>query len=259
MFRKIIILFSFPFFTGIIFAQNTTVLKDATTLVEKGVDLNVLYRNEATFGVLVHSNGFGLNYRRARHVTGTRKRVFEFELVNMSHPKEIKSINPYFENSKGFYYGKLNSIIIPRFGVGFHNVLYRKAERKTVEIRYSTFIGASFALAKPVYLEILHQTAVSSEFNLSTEKYNPALHPFHKIYGRAPYFTGFDQTKIYPGGYAKFGLSFEYADLRNDIKVIETGITIDAYPKLVPIMANFSNYQIFPSLYISFIYGKKWF
>lgn len=253
MFRKITIISVLLIATGITFAQ------DAITLVESGADLNVLYRNEATFGLLAHSNGFGLIYRRGKHLTGTRKHVLEVEVVNMSHPKEIKSVNPYFENSKGFYYGKLNSIIIPRVGVGFQNVLFRKAERKSVEIRYSTYLGASLALAKPVYLEILHQTAINSEFNLSTEKYDPAVHTFDKIYGRAPYFTGFDQTKLYPGVYAKFALSFEYADLRNDVKVIETGITIDAYPKVVPIMAQFRNYQVFPSLYISFIYGKKWF
>lgn len=253
MFRKItIIIFS-------LFAANILMAQDATTLVQSGVDLNVIYRNEATFGLLAHSNGFGMTYRRAKHLTGSRKRVLEVELVNMSHPKEIKSINPYFENSKGFYYGKLNSVIIPRVGIGFQNVLFRKAERKSVEIRYSTYIGASLAMAKPVYLEILEQTSISSEFNLSTERYDPAKHNFDKIYGRAPYFKGFDKTKFFPGMYAKFGLSFEYADLRNDVKVIETGITIDAYPKVVPIMAHSTNYQVFPSIYISLIYGKKWF
>lgn len=253
MFRKIIISCISLFVSGFIFAQ------DATTLVQSGVDINVMYRNEAVFGLLAHSNGFGMTYRRGRHVTGTRKRVLEVELVNMSHPKEIKSVNPYFENSKGFYYGKLNSIIIPRVGIGFQNVLFRKAERKSVEIRYSTYLGASIALAKPVYLEILHQTNINSEFNLSTEKYDPNEHTFDKIYGRAPYFKGFDQTKFFPGGYAKFALSFEYGDLRSDVKVIEVGTTLDVYPKVVPIMAYTSNYQLFPSIYISLIYGKKWF
>jgi hypothetical protein len=255
MFRKITIIFISLLAGSVLFAQ------DATTLVQSGVDLNVIYRNEATFGLLAHSNGFGGTYRRAKHVTGTRKRVLEIEFVSMSHPKEVKSVNPYFENSKGFYYGKLNSILIPRIGIGFQNVLFRKAERKSVEIRYSTYLGASFALAKPVYLEILQKTNTPSEFNLSTERYDPSnpLHSFGNIYGRAPYFTGFDQTKIYPGMYAKFGLSFEYGDLRSDIKVIEIGMTFDVYPKVVPIMAYTTNYQVFPSLYISLIYGKKWF
>ncbi|MCC6691227.1 MAG: hypothetical protein IT235_06800 [Bacteroidia bacterium] len=230
-------------------------------MVQTGVDLNVIYRNEAVFGVLAHSNGFGAIYRRAKHVTADRKRVLEIEFVNMSHPKEVKSINPYFENSKGFYYGKLNSILIPRVGVGFQNVLFRKAERRSVEIRYSTYIGASIALAKPVYLEILQKTNTPSEFNLSTERYDPSnpQHSFDNIYGRAPYFTGFDQLKIYPGAYVKLGLSFEYGDTRSDVKVIETGLVFDMYPKVVPIMAYATNYQIFPTLYISFIYGKKWF
>lgn len=247
------------FFLFSLFASSILFSQDATTLVQSGVDLNVMYRNEATFGLLAHSNGFGMAYRRLKHMTGSKKHVLEVELVNMSHPKEVKSVNPYFENSKGFYYGKLNSVFIPRVGVGFQNVLYRKAERKSVEIRYATYFGASMAFVKPVYLEILNKTSSGSEFNLTTERYDPLVHTFDNIYGRAPYLKGVDKTKIYPGAYAKFALSFEYADLRNDVKVIETGVTFDAYPKVIPIMAFGGNYQVFPTLYISFIYGKKWF
>lgn len=257
MFRNIRIIFTLLVSPLVLFAQ------DATTLVQSGKDLNVMYRNEASFGLLAHSNGFGINYRRAKHLTADRKRVIEFEFVNTSHPKEIKSVNPYFENSKGFYYGKLNSILIPRIGFGFQNVLYRKAERKSVEIRYSTYLGFSFLLAKPVYLEILNKSNSGnpSEYTISTEKYDPQnpLHGIDNIYGRAPYFKGFDETRIYPGMYAKLGLSFEYGDSRSDIKAIEVGMTFDGYLKVVPIMAYTKNYQLFPSLYISFIYGRKWF
>ena len=75
--------------------------QDAITLEASGAALNVVYRNESTFGILAHSNGFGLNYRRAKHVTANRKRVFEVELVNMSHPKEVKTYDGQFDNSKG--------------------------------------------------------------------------------------------------------------------------------------------------------------
>jgi len=254
MLRKISIISLFVILANSIFAQ------DATTLVQSGVDLNVIYRNEATFGVLAHSNGFGITYRRAKHMTADRKRVIEFEFVNMSHPKEVKTVNPYYENSKGFYYGELNSMLIPRIGLGYQNVLYRKAERRSVEIRYSYYLGLSLGLLKPVYLEILPKNPTSgNEVNVSTERYDPNVHTMDRIYGAAPYFKGIDELSVYPGGYLKLGLSFEYGNTRSSVKAVETGVTFDAYPKVVPLMAYAKNYQVFPSFYISLIFGRKWF
>ena len=210
-------------------------------------------------GVIAHSGGFGFSYRRGKHVTGFKKRIFEIEVVNMRHAKEVKTQNPYFENSKGFYYGKLNTLQILRPGFGYQKILYGKEQKKSLEIRFCYFVGASLGFAKPIYLEILHETSMQFEFDLTTEKYNPDEHFVDNIYGRAPYFKGFDEMKIYPGGYAKMGLSFEYADLHDDLKAIETGITVDVYPKTIPIMAYAKNQQVYLSLYINFIYGKKWF
>ena len=64
---------------------------------------------------------------------------------------------------------------------------------------------------------------------------------------------------VYPGGYAKFALSFEYADRYNGIKAIETGATLDVYPRVLPMMAFNKKQQVFASLYLKMIWGKKWF
>jgi hypothetical protein len=240
--------------------MSVSAQQEGSQNVPLGMDgQKVLYRNEMAGGFVAHTEGVGLNFRRGKHVTGRRKRVFEIEFVNMRHPKEVKTVNPYFENSKGFYYGKLNTFQVLRPGIGYQNVIYSKADGRGVEIRYVTFLGGSIGFAKPVYLEILHETPVQFEYQLSTEKYDPDRHFIDNIYGRAPYFKGFDEMKIYPGGYAKLGLSFEYASFEEDVKAIEVGVCADVYPKVVPIMANTRNNQVFVSLYLNLLYGRKWF
>lgn len=206
------------------FSQET---KDDLTRLESGEDVNVLYRHEANFGVFIHSaGGFGLAYRRGTHVTGKRKRMLEVEASNFKHPKEVKSVNSYYGNSKGYVYGKLNSVLLVRGGVGFQNVLFQKSDKKSVEIRYSYFLGATLGVAKPVYLEIRKgNTTVPS-----TERYDPTIHRQEDIYGKASFLEGIEKTSIYPAGYAKFALSFEYADRYNAIKAIETGAVADVYP-----------------------------
>ena len=221
-------------------------------------DVMLLYRNEINFGAVIHSNGFGFNFRKGKHVTGYLKRVLEIEAVSLRHPKETRTQNPLFENSKGYFYGKQFSVIVLRTGYGFQRILYGKQDRRGVEIRMVTFVGASIALAKPVYLDILNEID-PQKYIITTEKYDPTKHFSDNIYGRAPYFKGFDEMKFFPGGYAKLGFTFEYANLDDDVKAIETGVAVDIYPKVIPIMATAKNNQVYVNLYINFLWGKKWF
>lgn len=254
MFKKLFFLLFLALMVTVASAQQ---LKDDRTRLQNGEDLNVMYRNEASFGIYAHTaGGIGLAYRRGYMMNAKRRRMFEIEAQNFKHPKEVKSVNSYFENSKGFVYGKLNSFLILRPGVGIQNQIYQKSDKKSVEIRYSYFVGATLAFAKPVYLEIVHTNDPKS---ITTERYDPQVHTIDEIYGKAPFFTGIEKMKIYPGAYAKLALSFEYADRYNGIKAIETGVLVDVYPQALPMMAYAPKQWVYPSLYLKIIWGKKWF
>ncbi len=244
-------------FAGILHAQVETETKNVNANVYDEVKL--LYRNEASGGLIVHTNGFGLNYRRGWHVTAARKRMFEIDLVTFRHPKEIKTVNQYYDHPKGYYYGKLNSLVILRPGFGYQNVIFTKPEHNGIEIRFVTFVGVSLGLAKPIYLEILEDTPIPQQKAVVTQRYDPAKHFQDNIYGRAPFMRGVGETKLYPGGYAKFGINFEYGSLDDDVKAVETGIIVDIYPKAIPLMATERNQQVLLSLYLSFNYGAKWY
>ena len=240
----------------LLFLLNFASAQDAITLLNQGKDLNVMYRNQMSGGLIIHSAGFGLNYRRGYHVTGFKTRILELELVNMNYYKEYKIKDTFHENSKGYYYGKLNSLFILRPGIGFQKIIFEKAERKSLEIRFSYYAGISLGLAKPIYMQIRDP---NDNLKFNVEKYDPTKDSLSNIYGPAPFLKGFIETKIYPGAYAKFAISFEYGDLKNDIKAIETGVIIDAYPKTIPVMAFSKNQPVFVTLYLHLLYGKKWF
>lgn len=250
----------FLFFSLFSFSAISQELNDDLSRLQRGEDLKVLYRNESNFGLYVHSaGGIGIAYRRGYHVHGTRKRMLEIEAQNFKHPKEIKSVNSYYDNSKGFVYGKLNSFFLIRPGVGFQNILFEKAEKKNVEIRFSYYVGATLTFAKPVYLEIIVENPPPDAPSISTERYDPNKHEPSDIYGKGPFFRGIDQTRVYPAGYAKIALSFEYGKRYNAIKALETGAVVDVYPTNLPMMAFHKNQQVFVSLYLKMIWGKKWF
>jgi hypothetical protein len=217
----------------------------------------VLYKKENSFGINIHTNGFGGNLRFSRHLTGYKKRTYEFELVSFKHPKEIKSVNPYYDNAKSYIYGKLNSVLLLRSSIGLQKTIYSKAERGGVEVRLNTAAGVTLGFAKPVYLEIGYPEGVIPYEFVKEEPYNPDKHFVDNIYGRAPFTKGFDKLKLHPGGYAKIGVLFEYGAYDDDVKALEIGAAIDAFPEKIRIMAKTTNSQAYVTFYISLIYGRK--
>ena len=235
---------------------ETAFSQSAQQALDQGQDVNVLFRNEATGGVFMHSRGFGANYRRYWHVTGKLKRLIEFEGLNMRHPKEISVKSD--AGGKSYKYGKLNGLLFLRAGFGFQRTLYERAERKSIEVRMLYTIGPSLCFSKPVFLQI-----DSSIGGLGTvvkdEPYNPATQNQSNILGRAPIFEGLQYIKIHPGAYAKLGFSFEYGDRTNAIKAIEIGTIVDFFPTAVQTMAYSKAENFFVTLYVAFHFGKRWF
>lgn len=244
-------------FSPAVFAQvdTQTVQTNANLYEEAGL----LYRNEATGGLIINSHGFGVNYRRGKQITDARRGYWEFELTTYRHPKEVKITNPFYDVAKGYYYGKLNSFFIFRTGVGLQNRIYTKPDRNGVEIRYVTFVGASLGIAKPVYLEILYDNQVPGTKLVVTEKYDPTKHFPDNIYGRAPFVRGLGEIGIRPGGYAKAGLNFEYGSVPTEIRSIEVGFIADVYVTPVKILAQERAQLVLLSLYLQFNMGRKWF
>jgi hypothetical protein len=227
-----------------------------------------LLRNEVSFGLTLHSNGWGIDFRRGRNLTVSRKRMLEIEFVGMHHPKEIKSVNPLYENSKSYVLGKVNSMSVLRGALGEQRVIAGKAERGGVELRLNYTGGLSLGLVKPVYLNIIRDSQNDPGiYSVSTERYDPddANHSQEYIYGRAAFTRGLDELRFYPGLYAKLGISFEFGAYDDDVKIIEVGITADAYHDKIEIMRSGSqfqqevkNNQLFFNFYINWIYGRKW-
>lgn len=220
-------------------------------------NVQLLYRNEQEFGGVVHSAGWGLNYRRGKHVTGYKKRNLELELVGLRHPKEIKMEVPDI-GTRGFFYGKQFTVSLLRGGYGYHKVITGKSDRRGVELRLLTLAGPSIAFAKPVYVNVWDK---DGEYSYSTERFdiNNPNHTPENIRGRAGYFTGFGEMNFFPGAFFKLGLSFEHSNLDDAIKILETGIVADAFYKTVPIMANAKNNQVYVNVYLNIMFGKKWF
>jgi len=218
---------------------------------------NVLFTREMNGSIIIHSQGWGLEYRIGRSQTINKTLMLEVNLLEMKDAKEIKSINPFFTNTRSYIYGKLNALYITRFGLGRQHMLNRKPYFGGVELRLFYFGGLSVAFGKPVYLEIIKLDPGSYRYITVTERYNPDDHFPDNIYGRAPFTKGFDKLKPYPGGYIKTGLGIDFGTINQKPKTVEVGAVLDLFAKPVPIMAFKDANQFFLTLYVSFGIGKR--
>ena len=234
----------------------------------------ILYKNERNVGVNVHSLGWGIHARRAWNENVRWQYFLEFDVVSLKHPKQVKTINAFFSDAKGYDFGKQNSTFLLRSGYGKQLILFDKDDFGGIMLSAIASTGLSAAFLKPVYLEILYQDELTNEFYVETEKYDAKddNHTPYSIYGRASYFTGYDEMKVQLGAYVKGGFTFEFSKKDEVIKSIEAGVCLDAFKigensmlkspigDELPIMALTNNKKTFLTFYINmnFIFGKKW-
>jgi len=220
-------------------------------------ETGILYKYANNIGGTLHSSGLGINYRKGKHLTGYSFLMSDFSLLTMRSSKEVKTVNQFSDNNSGYIYGKLNSILILRTGLGKQKTINAKADKGGVEVGYGIYGGISWALLKPVYLNILYTTDQDGTQE-KVERYDPLKHYPDNIGGRASYFKGLNEASIVPGMYGSFLLNFEFGKSQEKLKMLETGVCVDAFVKPIPIMAFNKSSNIFLTFFIRILYGKLW-
>ncbi len=231
---------------------NVDVVGQETIFEEK----TTIFKTEQSFGVGMHTNGFQATYRYGKYLSGFSKRIYEFEIANIKHPREIKSIYPFEEDVRGYIFGKMNAFFAVRPSIGYQKIIFPKQSIKGVSITSLFQFGPSVGFAKPVYLNIIQEESGISRV-VSKERYDPKRHSTNNIYSRSSFFNGFSEMKIYPGLFGKVGLHFDYGNERELIKSAEVGFKIDAYLAPIPILAFTENRQFYLNLYIAIFFGTR--
>jgi hypothetical protein len=225
-----------------------------------------VYDREVTGGVMFHTRGYGITLRSMYFIDGYKKHGVQIDLVNIRHPKEVKFPSQYFFNSaRSFVFGKINGLYSVRVGYCRDKVLIDKTDQGSISVSWVTTGGASLGILKPIYLEILKETAQGIQV-LSTERYNPDVHNHSDIYGQAAFFTGIEESKLRTGIYLKSGFAFDYNWTDHKVTTLEIGAIVDYFPswfglyqdEFVPIMFETKNYNVWLQFYLAVNFGKKW-
>ena len=102
--------------------------------------------------------------------------------MTLRHPKEYKINRSGAQNSRGYFYGKINSAGLFRASYGFQKVLYDKEIKRGVRVSYYGLIGPSLGLIKPVYVELIPNAGEGSRSQLI--RYSTSVHNQGDVMGR---------------------------------------------------------------------------
>lgn len=218
------------------------------------------FKSEWFGGLNIHSLGWGATLTHARFKTYKKYTLYTFDFASLRHPKEFKVLNAALQSAKGYKYGKLNVFLQNRLGYGKRYMVFEKFREKGVEIYASWVVGGNVGILKPVYLEILKFDQNGNAFGEPvSERYDPEIHNELNIFGKSSSFKGIDESNFVFGAHLKGSLTFEFANDREKVLALETGIVADIYPQRVPIMAIEDNKQIFINLYFNILFGRKYY
>jgi len=247
----------------------TSLLLSAQFLFAQSQDLKgVIYNHELSGGLLLHTSGWAIFMDVAHRDELKKKTMWEFEIAQIHHPKEVKQTIDFglaffgFNSPKPFVYGKQNNFYQVNVAYGKQFMIAEKAEKSGVEVGVKILGGFSLGLLKPYYLNVLYPTDNSNNYEIKAIRYTPETAgkflDWFSIYGGAGFIYGLDQIKFIPGIHLKSGIAFDWAQNEDAIKSLEVGASLDAYYKEVPIMILDNNAQLYPNLYLSLQFGKKW-
>ena len=77
------------------------------------------------------------------------------------------------------------------------------------------------------------------------------------FYGGPNFGTGWNHLKITPGIYIKPALRFDYGKLNELISALEVGANAEFYAKKVPQMLYNKEKQLFFSVYVALLFGRR--
>ncbi|MCY7410429.1 MAG: hypothetical protein LH473_09160, partial [Chitinophagales bacterium] len=199
----------------------------------------LIYNHEMSGGLLIHTAGWSLFLDLAKREEYRKKNLWEFEITQTHHPKEIKQTIDFgltfygFNSPKPFFYGKQNSFYNINVSYGKQFLLAEKAEKRGVEVGIKLLGGLSLGVLKPYYINALYSSDVHNDYGITAIRYTPETAEkfldWFSIYGASGVFYGFDHMSVVPGIHLKGGFNFDWAGEEQSLKALEVGIVFDAY------------------------------
>ncbi|MGB1102617.1 MAG: hypothetical protein ACPG21_03225 [Crocinitomicaceae bacterium] len=239
----------YVYILGLIFS-SLTLFGQEPDRDEGGVLMRRDFIAGLNFNTNAGSTGWGVAFEYAIQKNYKYRNTYGFTLTNIRHPKEFKIYSNL--SSRGYFYGKMNSLVCFRPTYGGKRTLFRSERENGIEVTAKWSLGPSFGLVKPVYVRIdVGNTTLE-------QRYDPSVHNKENITARASWGKGFGESTVEIGAFAKAGVDFNFSNTKNKISGGELGIMADYFATNPVLLLDQNDPQrYFVSLYLQFNLGQK--
>ena len=216
---------------------------------EEGV---IKYRKHTVVGAKLTNDGYGGFFEIGRAQSVTRALLFQLEITERKHPKEIKQQAGGFSQNLALIYGKINFFYPVKLGVQEQFLLGNKGNKNGVSVTGNIGGGIIAGLLRPYMLQ------VDDGQQKFISYYDDTTAFLGGQYIRGPGFgTGWNRMKMTPGIYLKPAIRFDYGKYNEMVNAIEVGLTTEFYTKKIPQMALQKDRQFFVSAFVSILFGRR--
>jgi hypothetical protein len=212
------------------------------------------YQSEFVWGINKNTSGGligGFVFKKSRKVQERVLETYGLEIMNVKHPQEVRVSSPI---GNFFISGKNNYLYSFRFQYGRDLILFEKAPQQGVEIKAVFAAGPSMGIVAPYYVEWTFGNGLITY----REQYDPKIIENEGIIlGTGRLFEGLGDSKIKMGANIKAALNFELGTFKSQVTGFEAGFLLDMYSSDIEMVPSAKNYSTYPTLFITFFYGKR--
>ncbi len=228
----------------------------------------VIYQEEWAVELKAHTAGIAIGYYKGEIQTYYRTTYKRLEFGYIRHPKEFRQnvqnsgsgLNIFVPGSN-YVYGKQNSFLYLKAGIGQKYYLSEKAKRRGVALGLSYEAGPTLGILKPYYLDVSVQRDGSIGSTIQELRYSESnadeFLDRSAIFGHSGFFRGLDEPSFVIGGHAKAAVHLAPGAYTGFVRALEVGVVVDAFTRRVPIMIIENNRFIFVNVYLSVHLGKR--
>ena len=209
---------------------------------------------------VMSSHGLGIDLAYA--MGGPRRQLrigLELRQLKDNHEARIDPVRP--DRGRRYVYGKLNALTLVNPNIGLDWAAIPLSHHNPIEVRIGVWAGPAIGLLNPYYLAVCRSSTSGQSCDVTAEAYDPDIHNFFNIRGRAT----FSQAPFNPplqvggtvGGYALLDL----AALDGYVNGIRVGFHLDGFANEIPLIvetSQVSNQQFFASASVAFVLGSRW-
>ena len=144
--------------------------------------LKVFIRNERSFGITINSDGLGIGYREGKEEITAIKEYWNLTLEHLSIPKSSKLV---IHTHRDICFGKKNSVIYMRAGLGHQYEMFPKEDAGGIAIRYFISGGPVIGLYKPIYYRFIYNVGGTINEPQLRKRFDIRIHDPTMIYSKA--------------------------------------------------------------------------